>query len=216
VGAALQALQITPIFAHSPQAKGRVERLFGTLQDRLVALLARDGIGDIKAANAYVSDGFLDAFNRQFAEAPHSPERAWRKAPKPAERERMLSLCYRATVGNDNAVRLDGMVIDLPPGPKGRSYARQKVEVRQLLDGRWRVYFQHHAIAEAPATEPVELIRAKRRRKGVPGAYDAVWVNLASRHGPSSQSAPESRAAPPTRTARRAGPGQRIGATRIA
>ena len=131
--------------------------------------------------------------------------------------ERLLSLCYRATVGNDNAVRLDGMVIDIPPGPKARSYARQRVEVRQLLDGRWRVYFQHQAIAEAPATEPVELIRAKRKRKGLPGAYDAVYVNLASAPlRPPSPPAADTRAAPPTRTARRAGPGRGIGTTRIA
>lgn len=216
VGAALEALQITPICAHSPQAKGRVERLFGTLQDRLVAELAREGVTEITAANAYVGNGFLEAFNRQFAQAPHCSQRAWRKAPPPAALERILSLCYRATVGNDNAVRLDGMTIDIPPGPKARSYARQRVEVRQLLDGRWRVYFQSQAIAEAPATEPVELIRTKRRRKGMPGAYDAVWVNLASRPQPSPQSAPEARAAPPTRSARRAGPGRKIGATRIA
>jgi len=221
VGAALEALAITPICANSPQAKGRVERLFGTLQDRLVALLARDGVTDIHAANAYVGNGFLEAFNRQFAEAPQCAEQAWRKAPKPAELERILSLCYRATVGNDNAVRLDGMVIDIPPGPKGRSYARQRVEVRQLLDGRWRVYFQGQALAEAPATEPVELIRTKRRRKGVPGAYDAVYVNLASAPPrPSSNAPPEpavaARAAPPTPTVRRAGPGRGIGAARIA
>ncbi len=216
VGAALEALQITAICAHSPQAKGRVERLFATLQDRLVALLARDGVADIQAANAYVGNGFLESFNRQFAQAPYRPEPAWRKAPSPSELERILSLCYRATVGNDNAVRLDGLVIDIPPGPKGRSYARQRVEVRQLLDGRWRVYFQHQAIAEAPATEPVELIRAKRRRKGVRSAHDAIWVNLASRPQASLPSPADQRVAPPTRTARRAGPGRGIGATRIA
>jgi transposase len=221
VGAALEALQIQAICANSPQAKGRVERLFGTLQDRLVALLQRDGISDLGAANAYVSNGFLEAFNRQFAEPPHSPERAWRKAPHPAELERILSLCYQATVGNDNAVRLNGLVIDIPPGPKARSYARQRVEVRQLLDGRWRVYFQGQAIAEAPPTEPVELIRAKRRRKGLPGAYDAVYVNLASAPprtvaGSKPQCPHPSRVAPPTRTTRRAGPGRGIGATRIA
>ena len=217
VGAALEALQITPIFAGSPQAKGRVERLFGTLQDRLVALLERDGIGDIKAANAYVSNGFLDSYNELFAESPAHLEQAWRKAPKQAELERLLSLCYRVTVGNDNAVRLGGMVIDISPGPKARSYARQKVEVRQLLDGCWRVYFQGKAIAEAPATEPVDLIRTKRRRKGVRGAYDAVWVNLASAPlRPPSPPPADTRAAPPTHTARRAGPGRGIGATRIA
>jgi transposase len=219
VGAALEALQITPICAESPQAKGRVERLFRTLQDRLVALLARDGISDIHAANAYVGNGFIDSFNRRFAQAPHCPEQAWRRSPAPAELERILSLCYPATVGNDNAVRLDGMVIDIPAGPKNRSYARRRVEVRQLLDGRWRVYFQGKPIAEAPATEPVELIRAKRKRKGMPGAYDAIWVNLASRpqsNPPAGASPLSNRAAPPTRTTRRAGPGRGIGATRIA
>jgi len=221
VGAALEALAITPICANSPQAKGRVERLFGTLQDRLVALLARDGVADIHAANAYVGNGFLDSYNERFAESPAQPERAWRKAPHRAELERILSLCYRATVGNDNAVRLDGMVIDIPPGPKGRSYARQRVEVRQLLDGRWRVYFQSQAVAEAPATEPAELIRTKRRRKGIPGAYDAVYVNLASAPprpsaGAKPEPAADTRVAPPTHTARRAGPGRGIAATRIA
>jgi transposase len=217
VGAALEALAIEPICAHSPQAKGRVERLFGTLQDRLVALLERDGIGEIEAANAYVSNGFLDSYNELFAEMPAQPEQAWRKAPKPAELERILSLCYPATVGNDNAVRLDGMVIDIPPGPKGRSYARQRVEVRQLLDGSWRVYFQNQLIARAPATEIADLIRTKRRRKGVRGAYDAVFVNAASAPPkPLADPCANARAATPTRTARRAGPGRAIGATRLA
>lgn len=136
-------------------------------------------------------------------------------------RERLRSLCYRVTVGNDNAVRLDGMVIDIPPGPKGRSYARQRGEVRQVLDGRWRVYSQQQPLAEGPATVPAELIRPKRRRKGMPGAYDAGYVNLAS--APSRTAAEpkplrptDARVAPPTRTVRRAGPGRVIGATRIA
>ena len=219
VGAALEALQIQAICANSPQAKGRVERLFRTLQDRLVALLGRDGIADLHAANAYLGNGFIDAFNRLFSQPPHRPEQAWRKAPAPSELERILSLCYPATVGNDNAVRLDGLVIDIAPGPKGRSYARQRVEVRQLLDGRWRIYFQGKQIAEAPATEPVELIRVKRKRKAMRGAYDAVWVNLASRpqtNPPAGGSPVTNCAAPPTRTTRRAGPGRGIGATRIA
>jgi len=216
VGAALEGLGIEPIFALSPQAKGRVERLFRTLQDRLVAELALYGIADLEAANVYLPS-FIVTFNARFAEAPSQPEHTWRKPPKPGELERLLSLCYRATVGNDNAVRLDGMLIDIPPGPKGRSYARQRVEVRQLLDGRWRVYWQHQPIAEGPATEPAELIRTKRRRKGVPGAYDAVYVNLASAPPqPPSQPTTDTRAAPPTHTARRAGPGRAIGATRIA
>ncbi len=207
VGAALEALQIEAISALSPQAKGRVERLFRTLQDRLVAELALEGITDLVAANAFLP-GFIVSHNRRFALPGQQTTPVWRKAPSPGERERLLSLCYPATVGGDNAVRLAGRVIDIPPGPKGRSYARQKVEVRQLLDGRWRVYWQRQPIAEVPATEPVELIRAKQRRKGMRAAYDVVYVNLAS--------APPARINPPTATLRRAGPGRAIGATRIA
>ena len=220
VGAALEALQIEPICALSPQAKGRVERLFRTLQDRLVAELALHGLADRDAANAFLP-GFIADHNRRFANAAQQPVELWRKPPAPPALERLLSLCYRVPVGNDNAVRLDGMVIDIPPGPKGRSYARQRVEVRQLLNGRWRVYFQGQPIADGPATEPAELIRTKRRRKGIPGAYDAIHVNLASAPlrptaDPKSQVPSDSRVAPPTYTARRARPGRTIGATRIA
>ena len=86
-----------------------------------------------------------------------------------------------------------------------------------MLDGSWRVHFQHQLIARAPATEIADLIRAKRRRKGVRGADDAVFVNAASAP-PKSLPEPSAnaRAALPTRTARRAGPGGAIGATRLA
>lgn len=217
VGAALEALDIQPIFALSAQAKGRVERLFGTLQDRLVALLGLAGVTDIEAANVYLSNGFLEAFNRQFAAAPDSAESAWRQAPPPAHRERILSLGYGATVGNDNAVRLEGLIIDIPPGPGARSYAKRPVQVRQLLDGSWRVYHQDRLIASAPATEIAELTRTRRRRKGVPAAHDYHWVSLASAPPkPPSPAPTNARADRPTLTARRAGPGRSIKATRIA
>jgi len=229
VGAALEALAIEPIFALSPQAKGRAERLFRTLQDRLVALLRLEGISDIAAANAYVGNGFLDHFNQHFSVAPEEPCSVWRKPPRAEDRERVLALSYEATVGNDNTVRFAGLVIDVPPGPRRRSYARCRVQVRQLLDGSWHVYYQDQLIATAPATEIAELIRTKRRRKGVRAAHDAAWVFAASAPGvaprehllPGLKSAP---AAIAQRTPsslrpgpiRRARPGRIIKATRIA
>ena len=216
VGAALEALGITPIFALSPQAKGRIERLFNTLQDRLTASLRLAGICEIAPANDFLP-GFLQAHNERFAQAPAQAEPGWGKAPKPSERERLLSLCYPAKVSSDNAVRLDGMVIDIPPGPNKRSYAKLPVEVRQLLDGRWRVYSRDRVIAEAPATGIAELTRTRRRRKGFPAAHDDVWVFLASK--PSTQEMDlldELSAGRPPANIRRAGPGGTIGATRIA
>jgi hypothetical protein len=114
-------------------------------------------------------------------------------------------------------VRLDGMILDIPPGPHKRSYAKLPVEVRQLLDGRWRVYYRDRVIAQAPATEIAELTRTRRRRKDIPAAYDDIWVFLASK--PSTQEMDlldELRAGRPPANVRRAGPGGTIGATRIA
>lgn len=216
VGAALEAIAITPIFALSPQAKGRIERLFNTFQDRLAASLRLAGITEIAPANEFLP-GFLDAHNDRFAQAPAQAQPAWGKAPKPAALERILSLCYPAKVNLDNTVRLDGMVLDIPPGPHKRSYAKLPVEVRQLLDGRWRVYYRERVIAQAPATEIAELTRTRRRRKDIPAAYDDLWVFLASK--PSTQELDlldELSAGRPSANLRRAGPGGSIGATRIA
>jgi len=216
VGAALEALAITPIFALSPQAKGRIERLFNTLQDRLAASLRLAGITEIPAANDFLP-GFLEAHNDRFAQAPAQPQPVWAKAPKPAALERILSLCYPAKVSPDNAVRLDGMILDIPPGPNKRSYAKLPVQVRQLLDGRWRVYHRTRVIAQAPATNIAELTRTRTRRKGFPAAHDDLWVFLASKPSTAERELlDELSAGRPPATLRRAGPGGVIGATRIA
>lgn len=214
VGAALKALEIEPIFALSPQAKGRVERLLRTLQDRLVALMELEGITEMGAANAYVSNGFVEEFNKGFGEAPEQAEGAWRKVPGRLDIDRILSLKYEATVGNDNAIRLDGMIIDVPPGPGGRGYAGIRAEVRQMLDGSWRVYHQDRLIAQAPPTEIAELIRTRRRRRGARAANDAAWVFLAS--APNREISGKAAAKTAAATVRRAGPGGTIGASRIA
>ena len=216
VGAALEGFGITPIFALSPQAKGRIERLFGTFQDRLAASLRLAGLTEIAAANDFLP-GFLQAHNDRFAQAPAQPEAVWGKPPRLAQRERLLSLCYPAKVSPDNAVRLDGMILDIPPGPHQRSYANLPVEVRQLLDGRWRVYYRERVIAEAPATQIAELTRTRTRRKGIPAAYDDLHVFLASKpSAPELELLDELSAGRPAASLRRAGPGGVIGGTRIA
>jgi transposase len=202
VGAALEALGIEPIFARTPQAKGRVERLFKTLQDRLCAMLDLNGITTIAGANEYASE-FKDEFNEKFAVAAADTQSAWRKVRRGLDLERVLSLEYGSTVGNDNAIRFDGIVIDIAPGPGKRSYAGVRAELRQLLDGSWRVYHKDKLIATAPANEIVEPIRARRKRKGARDATDSAWVYMASKPVGGN-------------SLRRSGPGKQIGATRIA
>jgi hypothetical protein len=158
VGAALEALGIEAIYAHSPEAKGRIERLWGTLQDRLVSALRLAGITDIAAANAFLPD-FIAKHNARYAVPPATTTPMWRKA-RGLDIDRLIAFRYQATIGNDNAVRLGGLIIDIPPGAHGLGYARQPVEVRQLLNGCWRVYLKDVVLVETEPSAVVEPIRS--------------------------------------------------------
>src|SRR5438046_14207 len=150
------------------QAKGRVERLWGTLQDRLVSELRLAGARTIAEANA-VLERYCPVHNRRFAIPAQDTTPAWRPLRRGLDLDRVCSFRYEATVLNDNTIHLAGMVLDIPPGPRGRSYRDQRVEVRQLLDRSWRVYLGDEVIATGRATAHGEL-RAQRRRKHGRGA----------------------------------------------
>ena len=163
VGRALKALEIERIDALSPQAKGRIERLWGTLQDRLVSEMRKAGVRTIEEANAFLEQ-YIPRHNRRFAVPPQDSTLAWRKVRPGLDLGRICAFTYEATVLNDNTVRIQGRVIDIPPGPGGRGYAKKRVEVVQRLDGAWRVYWKDAVIAKAAATE-VDELRARRRHK---------------------------------------------------
>ncbi len=166
VGMALEALQIEAIYALSPQGKGRVERLWETLQDRLVSELRLAGACTAEQANA-VLERYRPEHNRRFAIAPRDTAPAWRPLRRGVDLERICSLHYQATVRRDNTVHLGGsVVIDIPPAPRRRSYADKRVEVCQLLDRSWRVYDGDQLIAIGPATDHGELRTLKRRKNG--------------------------------------------------
>lgn len=164
VGQALRALGIEPIFALSPQAKGRVERLFNTLQDRLVQELRLAGITTPEEATRFLNGSFKADFNVRFAKPARKSQGAWRPLPKGVDVDRICSFRYEATIGNDNAVRLGGMVLDIPVGPRRRGYAKARVEVRQLLDGRWRVYYKDELLLETTPPAVQAPLRTSRRR----------------------------------------------------
>jgi len=173
VGTALRDLGVRAIRALSPQAKGRVERLFATLQDRLVAELAADRVTTSDRANAWLP-GFVDRFNRRFARPAAQPQSLFRSA-RGIDLDLALSFRYRATVGNDNAVRLGGLVLDVPPGPRQRSWAHARVDVRQLRDGSWRVLSRDRLIASHPPTALHEPLR-RRKRRDARGAAPDTWI----------------------------------------
>jgi len=138
-GRALDELGIERIAAYSPQARGRSERLFRTWQDRLVKELAREGITDMKAANAYVQKVFLPDFNRHFT-VP-AAEEGYAFVPLLAISLRDI-LCLKAerTVGNDNCVNYRGLTLQIPKQKERCHYVKAKVKVHEYHDGSLAVF----------------------------------------------------------------------------
>jgi len=162
-GRALAELGITAIAAHSPQAKGRVERLWGTLQDRLVQELRLAGVTDIKGGNRFLRE-YFKRFNARFAEAAAEPGLAYRPLGSGLDLDRILSFRYQRVVALDNTVRLDGRLIQVPPGPKRRSYATARVWVHEFLDGALGVWYQDRWLTRTSGRGAVTLRARKRER----------------------------------------------------
>src|ERR1019366_8884848 len=136
-GRALAQLGVTYIAARSPQAKGRIERLWGTFQDRLTSELRLARAADLPAANE-VLRRFLPDYNRRFGHAPRETEKAWR--PAPADLDRICCFLHERAVSNDNVVQWDGRRFQIPPQPKRFSFAGTKVQLYESLEGKVAIY----------------------------------------------------------------------------
>ena len=166
-GRALEELGIRLILAHTPQAKGRIERVWGTFQDRLVSEMRLAGATTIEQANQVLWD-FLPRFNRQFGVPAAEPGTAYRQLPTGVSLNATLCFKYLRTVANDNTVRFNGATLQILADDLRASYARAKVEVQERLDGSIVVAYRGRTLAAEPAaTEPVTLrARSGRRANG--------------------------------------------------
>lgn len=171
VGRTLAELGIQAIVARSPQAKGRIERLFGTFQDRLVVELRLAGAATLAGANAVLA-AFLPHFNARFAVPARTPEPAFRP---PAATVDLASICcfkYQRTVAADNTVQFGDHRLQLLPGKHRFSYAKAHVEVQERLDGRLVVTYQGEVVASQPAPAEAPLLRARKGRVTQPAVID--------------------------------------------
>ena len=165
-GQMLEELGIRYIAAHSPEAKGRIERHWQIIQDRLPAEVALNHIDTHEAFDAYLPS-FLARCKKWFAQAPRESVPAWRTAPR--HLDRILACRYQRVVGRDNVVSISGYALQIPPGPHQRSYAHARVEVRELLDGRLLVSHNDRVLLEQSAPPgpftlvPLESATAPRR-----------------------------------------------------
>ena len=140
-GRALLALNIDIICANSPQAKGRVERAFGTLQDRLVKELRLAGISTIAAANAWLP-GFIAGHNARFGRDPANGKDLHRPLSAADDLDEVLAWREQRTVSQNLTLHYDRMMLMLDPTPLARGLVRKKVEVVNYPDGRFAVQFE--------------------------------------------------------------------------
>ncbi len=165
-GRALEELGILGIPAHSPEAKGRIERLWRTFQDRLVAELELAGVKDIRAANRFLP-GFLRRYNARFAQEAEEPGLAYRPLDPNLDLDRVLSFRYQRLVARDNTVSLDGRLIQIPPGPRRRSYFAAHVWVHSFLDGGLGVRYEDEWLVRGKGNQ-LAVVRARKRKAVLP------------------------------------------------
>lgn len=182
VGRGLEELGVTLILAHSPQAKGRIERLWNTFQDRLVSELRLAKAKTMEQAQA-VLERYLPEHNRKFAK-PAKAEPAWRKVSA-LQIQRALCFKQQRTVAKDNTISFEATVLQIPKTSPFRSYANRRVDVHVLLDGAVEIFYKTEKIAtfDSKTTHTLGLYRTNGKREGF-------------RYGPVSNLRPQPNGAP--------------------
>jgi transposase len=147
IARALQELGIQLILAHSPQAKGRIERLFGTWQGRLPQELRLQGRPTYQAANAYLQQHFLPWHNRALIVPAEQVGSAFVPCPRP-DLERIFALQHARTVAADNTVQFNRITFQLPRSPLRVSFAKCRVTVYEHLDETISIGFGPHTLGQ--------------------------------------------------------------------
>lgn len=145
---AMDEMGIRLIFSHSPQARGRAERIHGAFQDRLVSELRLRGIKNHHQATHYLNEYFIPTYGRRFAVEPEDCSTAWRPLPPEVDIRNVLCKRFQRTVKNDNTVSVGGQIIQLLPIAYRRHFVKAKVQLHQWLDGSWHVF--HPKCGELP------------------------------------------------------------------
>jgi transposase len=140
VGRALDRLGIEHIPAYSPEARGRSERMFGTLQDRLPKEFKLAGIGDVEGANRFIREVYLPAHNARFARPPATAESAFVTVRDLAGLAEILCVEEERVVARDNTVAYAGLKLQLPQSQGRAHYVKARVKVRAYPDGALAVF----------------------------------------------------------------------------
>ncbi|MGH9784308.1 MAG: ISNCY family transposase [Terriglobia bacterium] len=165
IGRALEELDVGWIAAHSPQAKGRVERCFQTLQDRLVKGLRKAHVTTLEEANQYLHRHFLPLWNRRFTVAPANSADAHRPLGPEQNLGASLSHCETRVVTNDYTIRFQGQAYQIARADIQAGLRGARIRVESRLDGSIAVRFREHYLSVAasqPQPQPVRPVRAAK------------------------------------------------------
>lgn len=149
-GQVMKQLDIDMIAAYSPQARGRSERLFRTLQERLPKELALANIDSMAKANAFLKNTYIQQHNKEFAVAAQEPGCAF--VPLIGQDLKQLLSCNtERVVGHDNCVRYHNLVLQLPRDQHRMHYVKAKVQVRAHIDGTLSIFYGPRCLAQYQA-----------------------------------------------------------------
>jgi len=169
-------LGIELIAASSPQAKGRVERVHGTHQDRLVKKLRMEGIASHAEANAYLESEYLPEHNRRFARPAVRPENYHRGAPCAAKLDKIFRLETERAISDDWVVRYDNRFFQLEPRSQNYAPARGQVLVCEWPDGRLDIEYRGRTVGWREIAAPTRPPVAERTRVPTPPRAKGKWV----------------------------------------
>jgi hypothetical protein len=175
IGRALQELNIEWIAAHSPQAKGRIERAFQTAQDRLVKGLRQVGAKDLETANAYLQQIYVPLWNRRFCCEPQLAGDAHR-AVLPENLDSVLSIRQSRTVGQDHTVRWEGVIYQVDRKQITAAMRGARVQLERRLNGSTWMHWRNRMVAmercqasprvriERPVKRPATAVRSAQEK----------------------------------------------------
>ena len=209
-GRAMAALGVELILANSPQAKGRVERMNGVLQDRLVKALRLAKISDLESANRFLDQTYLREFNRRFARPAASPLDVHQGRPR--NLDEILSWEQERVVGRDWTVACEGKWYQVDRQHEALSLAGRKVVVRTLRDGRVQLVYRGQklkwrSLPDRPVRpQKIKSAKAARRRQ-LPAANHPWRHSVLGGAGRAGRIGPGDSGRPPLRSGRPASPG---------
>ena len=187
IATALDQAAIAGIGAHSAPAKGRVERTWGTLQDRLVVELRLEAITTIDDANAFLPH-FLVRYNERFRVPAREPEPAWRPWPDGLDAASVFCFHYPRRVARDATISWSGGPLALPRRADGRSWAGRSVVLQERLDGSLWVSHDGLCLPVVAAPADPRTLRARDLSRSAEGGEDHDPGVLPSPRSPSSTS----------------------------